>query len=88
MKLKRILVHWLDASGDLTKQVWSGDEVKHEPLHVYTLGYLWKEDDIGVTMFTEYIEDDEVSFRGRMFIPKGMIVEVSTLNVSKTKKGS
>jgi hypothetical protein len=86
VKLKRVLVTWTDAFGDAMQQTWTTEELtSHAPIIVKTVGWLYKEDDIGVTLFTDFIEDDTPSFRGKTFIPKGMIVSVDTLIVSRKK---
>jgi predicted dinucleotide-utilizing enzyme len=87
MKLKKVLVIWNDAHGDPMRQIWTSEELtQHKPVVVFTIGFLYKEDEVGVTLFTEMIEDDATSFRGKMFIPKGMIVSMDTLTVSRKRK--
>ena len=87
IKCKRVLVTWNDAHGDPMQQVWTAaDLTEHKPVVVQTIGYLYKQDEIGVTLFQELIEDETVSFRGKTFIPTGMIVKIETLNISRPKK--
>lgn len=87
MKLKRVVVTWNDAHGDPVRQVWTSEELtNHQPIVVKTLGWLYKEDEVGVTLFTELIEDETLSFRSKTFIPRGMIVSIDTLVVASKKK--
>jgi hypothetical protein len=82
------LVEWLDAHGEPTKQVWTLDDAGHAPLVIKTLGWITREDKVGVTMYTERIdgEDGTFSYRGRGFIPRGMIVSVTELTVKRGKR--
>jgi hypothetical protein len=75
------VVEWNDAHGDASKQVWSLDSSNHAPLVIQTLGWVTREDKVGVTMFTERIENADGSFawRGSGFIPRGMVVSVTDL---------
>jgi hypothetical protein len=82
------LVQWNDAHGEPTKQVWTLDDSGHNPLVIKTLGWITREDKVGVTMYTERIdnEDGTFSYRGRGFIPRGMIVSVVELTVKRGKR--
>lgn len=81
------MVTWNDAHGDPMQQVWTSEELQsHKPIVVETIGWLYQEDDIGVTLFQEVIHDDTLSFRGKTFIPRGMIVSIETLTISRKKK--
>ena len=87
MKLRRVVVTWNDAYGDAMQQVWAGDELNHRPVVVQSVGFLIREDEIGVTIFQDYIDDSgEPAFRGKQFIPRGMVISVQTLQASRTKK--
>lgn len=86
MKLKRVSVSWGDAFGDAMQQTWTVEEIaSHAPLVVQTVGWLYKEDEIGVTLFTDFIDGDAPSFRGKTFIPRGMIISIDILTARKKK---
>lgn len=72
------IVTWNDAWGDAVKQVWEVETISHQPLRIHTAGWVVKEDAMGVTLFTDLVEngDGTHAFRGHGFIPRGMIVEV------------
>jgi hypothetical protein len=75
------ILEWNDAHSDVTEQVWSVGEVAHGPLVIRTLGWVTRYDATGVTMFTERIDnqDGTFSYRGRGFVPAGMVVSVMEL---------
>ncbi len=81
------LIEWHDAHGDATQQVWNLESAEHLPLVIKTLGWVTQNDKVGVTAFTERIDnaDGTFSWRGRGFIPRGMIVKVTALGVSRKK---
>jgi hypothetical protein len=75
------LVTWHDAHGDATQTVWELAQAEHSPLVVETLGWVTRDDDVGVTMFQERIDQHDGTFtwRARGFIPRGMVVSVVPL---------
>ena len=71
-----VIVHWLDAfCSDVTQM--SEAEIPHTPMKMRTLGWLLREDEVGVTVANESTEDKE--WRGVTFIPRGMLDRVATL---------
>lgn len=81
-----VIVEWHDAYGDATEQWFEGGDINHEPLTVQTLGYLMRDDSIGVTMWQEMSAPDGSSYRARTFIPRGMIKKVTHLGNKRVKK--
>lgn len=69
-------VVWLDAWADGVDDV-SPDKVaeKHKPIEMTTRGWVLLDDDVGVSLFYERSADG--SYRGRTFIPRGMIKDIS-----------
>jgi hypothetical protein len=81
------LVVWNDAHADLDQAWIQADGYSHAPLRVTTVGWIVKDDQEGVTLFSESIADTEsASFRARSFIPRGMIVDISPLASKKPRK--
>lgn len=69
-------VRWLDAWADGVDDTTPEDvHMKHRPILMITRGWVLKNDEIGVSMFYEMCLDPP-SYRGRTFIPKGMVVSV------------
>lgn len=68
-------VRWLDAWADGVDDVMP-DKVheKHRPIAMQTRGWILLDDEIGVSLFYERSEDG--AYRGRTFIPRGMIVSI------------
>lgn len=63
-----VIVHWLDAfCSDVTQM--SEAEIPHTPLKMRTLGWLLRDDDVGVTVANESTEDKE--WRGGDIHSKG-----------------
>jgi hypothetical protein len=69
-------VVWLDAWSDGVDDV-TLDKVheKHHPLEMQTRGWILLDDEIGISLFYER-QGDMSSYRGRTFIPRGMIKSV------------
>ena len=63
---------WCDGVDDVTiEKVWE----KHKPLEMETRGWILLDDEIGVSLFYER-SGDQSSYRGRTFIPRGMIKSI------------
>ena len=64
---------WLDAWGDTAGDATPENvHEKHKPAIMQTVGWLLRDDEIGVSIFCERDTEFE-SYRGRTFIPRGMI---------------
>jgi hypothetical protein len=81
-KLPLVLVVWEDA--DTGEEAVDRDTVVsyHRPTIVHTLGWVLKDDDVGVTLVNEFYSE---SYRGRTFIPRKMIQSVTPYNLSKPR---
>lgn len=89
-KRQLVIVDWLDAWQDQDNFATAhGIAATHEPMPVQTIGWLIKEDDVGVSVANEQsTQDGHDVFRGRTFIPRAMIKSVTLFNLTKprTKK--
>jgi len=72
---KLVMVTWHDAHSSAAEDY---DEARHhQPCVMYTVGWLVKKDDAGVTVACERYDEDGVwCFRAPTFIPAGMVVKV------------
>ncbi len=87
MKAPRfVTVTWEDAWADGVDDT-SPDKVheKHRPIVMETRGWLLQEDDVGVSIFYERTQD-QLSYRGRTFILRGMIVKIEDFPVRRVRK--
>jgi hypothetical protein len=80
-----VLVKWLDASA-LAPTTTVDDDNLEELLHknwpIYTVGWLLKEDGHGVSIGSEWIEDEQV-YRNTTFVPSSLVVSIHRLNRAK-----
>lgn len=83
--MKLVKVVWNDAWSNMTKHVFSEAEINHNPIIMESIGWLLKEDEVGVTIATDRVTGEEFTFRGVGFIPRGMIVDVVTLYERKRR---
>jgi hypothetical protein len=75
VKARLVMVTWHDAHSTAADDY---DEAKHhQPCVMYTVGWLMKKDEAGVTVACErYMENEEWRYRAPTFIPSGMVVKV------------
>lgn len=77
-----VKIVWHDAWADATEPI-NIEEVhqKHRPMVMTTLGWLLIDNELGVSVANEqYIDDSGIeTYRGRTFIPREMVKEVSPL---------
>lgn len=79
-----VQVEWHDAWVDGTEPVTLSDVgLAHKPKTIVTLGWLLKQDETGVSLANEHYADEQV-YRGRTFIPSGMLVAVTPYRLVKT----
>lgn len=79
------IVVWDDAHGSATKDV-TEKELPHAPVVMKTLGWLLRQDDIGISIANEVFYEDGVAyFRGHTFIPAKMIRSATVFNIPKRK---
>lgn len=77
---------WLDAWADPVDDVSIEKTFeKHKPLEMETRGWLLLEDEIGVSLFVERTADQS-SYRGRTFIPKGMIKSIEDFPIKRKRR--
>ena len=83
-----VIVSWLDAYGDATEEATLANaHQQHKAVRMETAGWLLREDEHGVSIFNERcIDGNEVVYRGKTFIPKGMVVAVQPFKLSKPRK--
>lgn len=80
-----VLVEWLDAHSDLTETTAADARLKHSAAKMFTAGWLMFDDEEGVTLFNEVCPEDD-SYRGRSFVPRGMIKSVTKVRLTKERK--
>lgn len=87
-KLPLVVVEWNDAWIDGADPVTLADvAASHKPKVIVTLGYVLRDDDIGLSLANEYYED-ESTYRGRTFIPRSMVKKVTTYKLSRPRADS
>lgn len=59
--------------------------VAHKPMVIHTLGYLLREDDVGVSLANEYYDEDE-TYRGRTFVPRAMVISIKRYRLTTERK--
>ena len=83
-KLSLALVVWNDASTTPDEPITLEDVGSvHYPVVVHTLGWILRDDEVGITLVNEFYEG---TYRGRTFIPRGMIVSVTPFRLTRMKK--
>lgn len=72
---------WNDAWADLHEQVSVGDVgEKHKATLMETVGWLLRNDEVGVSLFNERcLDQGDGTYRGRTFVLKAMIVSVTPI---------
>lgn len=82
MKLKYplVAVRWNDAHGSAT-DACEPEAINHAPMLMITYGLLLRQDAAGVTVACEDCGDG--TYRGRTFVPAGMLVSVDQLLPAK-----
>lgn len=83
-KLPFVKVVWNDAWGKAEDNVnLENVAATHDPVVVTTLGWLLLSDAKGVSLANEFYED---YYRGRTFIPRGMVVTETEMRIHKRAK--
>ena len=84
--LPLVRVTWADAWIRAEEPVTLADvAVSHKPLIIHTLGYLLKEDETGISIANEYYDED-LTYRGRTFIPHAMVLTIERQDRTKPRK--
>jgi hypothetical protein len=83
-----MLVEWNDAYGTSEDDVFTLDDLTdHRPIRMRTRGMILLDNEHGITMTSEdYLDNNKQYFRGRQFIPRGMIVSVTPVKTVRSKK--
>ena len=80
-----VIVEWNDAVTWDTPISIEDVSVCHRPEVVYTLGWVLKEDERGISLATEYYDEQ---FRGRSFIDRAMIKSVTPYKLTRQRKNN
>ena len=60
--------------------------ISHKPQVIKTIGYILLQDEVGISIANEHYDTEGVTFyRGRTFIPAGMVKKVSRIRKSTVK---
>jgi len=81
-KLPLVVVEWDDAWTTETPATLDGHLV-HKPERVTTIGWLLKDDEIGVQLANEFYDE---TYRGRTFVPRAMVVKVTPFKLTKPRE--
>ena len=78
-----VIVEWLDAWTNELGVTIEDVGASHKPMRVQTIGWLLKDDEIGVQLANEFYDD---SYRGRTFIPRAMVRSVTHHVLAKPRR--
>jgi hypothetical protein len=81
MELPLVVVEWDDAWQSETPATL--DHFVHKPERITTIGWLMKDDAIGVQVCNEFYDE---TYRGRTFIPRAMVVTVTHYALKKPRQ--
>jgi hypothetical protein len=83
-----VVVVWDDAWQDQENFVTAhGIASTHEPLKVTTLGWVIRDDEVGISVANERsVDDGKDVFRGRTFIPRAMVKSVTDFILATPRK--
>ena len=83
-----VVAVWEDAWADGTDSVSEHDhDAKHRPTVMQTIGWLLRDDDVGISIFNERcLDKGEESYRSRTFILRSMIRSVTPMNLTTPRK--
>jgi hypothetical protein len=83
LKLPWVEVRWNDANtGNDDVVTKENIHLYHKPTVVHTVGWLFQEDDKGITLVNEFYDE---CYRGRTFIYRPMIISVTPFTMSKAR---
>ena len=78
-----VAITWADAWVDGTEAIALTDvALKHKASMHTTIGWLLYKTPDGISVANEYCQEDE-TFRGRTYIPSGMLVSILNMKLSK-----
>lgn len=81
--LPLVLVTWTDAWTDNDAVDLESVHAVHKPTIVHTLGWVLKDDDVGISLVTEFYLS---SYRGRTFIPRCNIQSVTQYSLTRKRQ--
>ena len=81
--LQLALILWDDAWSDQEPVTEYAAGVAHAPEQINTLGWILRDDEIGITVVNEFYGD---KYRGRTFIPRGMVRTVTRYTLQRPRK--
>jgi hypothetical protein len=83
-----VVVEWWDAWADVDGfATIHGVHQTHRPMLIQTIGWLLQDDDTGVSLANEQsTEDGQQTWRGRTFVPRGMVQSVSPFKAERAKR--
>ncbi|MCA1840038.1 MAG: hypothetical protein LC723_06885 [Actinobacteria bacterium] len=80
-----VVVEWLDAWADNEEFVKTGKvDENHKAAVIRTAGWLLVDNETGLSLFNEQAPAEDC-WRGRTFIPRGMIVSVEPYKLTKRR---
>lgn len=80
-KLPLVVVVWNDAWASETAVTQT--ELVHKPEKIVTIGWLLRDDEVGVQLANEHYDE---TYRGRTFIPRGMVQSVTHYQLAKPRQ--
>lgn len=82
--LKLVVVEWLDAWVRADEPVTLADVgASHHPEPVTTIGWVLLQDDTGISLANEVYDGH---YRGRTFVPAGMIESITPYKLTKARQ--
>jgi hypothetical protein len=81
--LKLVLVEWDDAWTDNEPVTQATAHHTHDPYRITTLGWMLVDDAKGITLVNEFYDG---AYRGKTFIPRGLVVKVTEHTLTKPRK--
>lgn len=83
-----VVVEWNDAWVEGNEPVLLNEVGHaHKPHVIITIGWLLMDDETGISLANEHYKDDN-TYRGRTFIPRGMVGKVTTYKLAQVKQKS
>lgn len=82
-KLPLVVVEWNDAWIKEAGVTLEDVGATHVPTVVTTIGWMMKDDEVGISLANEFYDD---TYRGRTFIPRGMVKTVTPYRLTKPRK--
>ena len=79
-----VVVKWQDAWTNELGVTLEDVGASHKPMPVTTIGWLLKDDEVGISLANEYFDDG--SYRGRTFILRSMVVSCEPFALVKPRK--